>query len=198
MWCRSRPPGGRPPGARAGVFQKLTLTNTWLAWGGGDDLGINSLDLRTVLAFPFPTEDSPLIVTPGFGVHYLDGPVTVDLPPRLYDAYVQFRWMRQFTPRFGFDAAVTPGVYSDFQKGNDEALRIFTERGERFKVELVHAIAEGERCRDMSGVMESDSAQARGPEEGVPRPPEQVLWFDGSPHLVREHEIHLGPIRPCP
>ena len=121
----SSPPGARPPGARDGVFQKVIFTETWLAWERNNGFGINNLDLRTVLAFPFPSRESPLIVTPGFGVRYLDGPTGVDLPPRIYDAYVQFRWMRQFTPRFGFDAAVTPGVYSDFQKSSDQSLRIF-------------------------------------------------------------------------
>jgi len=114
----------RPPDARDGVFQKLIFEGTWLAGGGQRGLGESELELRTVLAFPCPTRDSPLIITPGFAVHYTDGPAGVDLPPRLFDAYTQFRWMHRLTPRWAVDLAVTPGVFSDFQQGSDDALRI--------------------------------------------------------------------------
>jgi len=85
---------------------------------------MNDLQLKTVLAFPIPSREWPLIVTPGFGAHFLDGPAATDLPPRLYDAYVQFRSMKRLTPRWAMDLAVTPGVYSDFQQHTDEAVRI--------------------------------------------------------------------------
>jgi len=113
-----------PPDARPGVFQKLIFNSTWLAAGGGDDFGKTELDLRTVLAFPCPTRDSPLLITPGFGVHYLDGPVGIDIPSRLYDAYTQFRWMHRLRPRLGIDLAVTPGWYSDYETPSGSALRI--------------------------------------------------------------------------
>jgi hypothetical protein len=61
---------------------------------------------------------------PGFAVHYLDGPREADLPPRLYDAYVQFRWLHKLSPRWSADLSVTPGVFSDFEQSSDEALRI--------------------------------------------------------------------------
>ena len=112
-----------PRDVRPGVFQKLLFDGTWLARGGDQGFGMTDLELRTVLGFPFPTRSSPLIVTPGFAAHLLDGPAGVDLPPRVYDAYTEFRWMRRLWPRLGVDVAVSPGVYSDFQTSKD-AIRI--------------------------------------------------------------------------
>lgn len=113
-----------PSDARPGVFQKLIFTGTWLGPGGRDELGISGLELSTVLALPLPSRRAPLIVTPGFAVRYLDGPESRDLPGRVYDAFTQFRWMSRVGPRLGVDLAVTPGIYSDFEQGTDDGLRV--------------------------------------------------------------------------
>ncbi|NLF09804.1 MAG: hypothetical protein GX594_17765 [Pirellulaceae bacterium] len=113
-----------PPGARNGVFQKILFDATWLAHGGWDGFGMTDLQLKSVFALPCPTIDSPLLITPGFAVHYLDGPNRADLPPRLHEGYVQFRWLTQATPTLGIDLAVTPGVYSDFLQEDPESFRI--------------------------------------------------------------------------
>lgn len=113
-----------PRGVRSGVFQKLTFDGTWLAPGGHEGFGVSDLELRTVLGFPCPTRESPLVVTPGFAVHYFDGPTSPDVPPRVYDAYAQFRWLSRLTPRLGVDLSITPGVFSDFQQSSDKAVRI--------------------------------------------------------------------------
>jgi hypothetical protein len=117
-------PAGRPPGSKPGVFQRLSLISAWLPGGSGQDVGFTDLDVRMVLGFPFPTDTKPLLVTPGFGVHYLHGPDTPDLPPRLYDAWIEFRIPRQISPEWAVDFAVAPGIYSDFEVGSSEALRI--------------------------------------------------------------------------
>ncbi len=113
-----------PPDTRPGVFQKLIFNSTWLAPGGNNGFGVSELDLRTVLGFPCPTRSSPLLITPGFSVSYLDGVTVVDLPPRLYDAYAQFRWMSRISPRWAVDLSVTPGVFSDFEQSTDQAVRV--------------------------------------------------------------------------
>jgi len=119
------PEPDRPADARPGVFQKLIFNSTWLAPSREpDELGATELELKTVLAFPVPSRESPLIVTPGFAVNYLDGPAIADLPSRVYEAYAQFRWRHRLRPRLGLDLALTPGVYSDFRQGSDEAVRI--------------------------------------------------------------------------
>jgi len=114
----------RPPDARPGMFQKLIFTGTWLGGGGDDDFGVTQMELKSILALPIPSRTYPLIITPGFAVRYLDAPASADLPPRGYDAYTQFRWMRRLGERWGIDLAVTPGVFSDFMQSSDEAFRI--------------------------------------------------------------------------
>jgi len=113
-----------PPDARPGMFQKLIFSGAYLAGGGVDGLGMSDLELKTILAFPVPSRSYPLIFTPGFAVHYLDGPTSPDVPARLYDAYAQFRWMYRISPKLGIDVGITPGVFSDFQQSSDEAIRI--------------------------------------------------------------------------
>lgn len=115
----------RPPGAREGMFQKITFQSTWLAGGNSADaFGMTDLELKTILALPIPSRKYPLIITPGFVAHYLQGPEISDLPPRVYDAYTQFRWMYRFSPEWAMDAAVTPGYFSDFEHSSSKALRI--------------------------------------------------------------------------
>jgi len=118
------PDADRPPDARDGMFQKLIFTHEWLAAGGNDGLGIHDLELKTILALPIPSRRWPLLITPGFAVHYLDGPLVPDLPARVYDAYTQFRSLGRVNPRLGVELAVTLGAFSDFRQGADEAFRI--------------------------------------------------------------------------
>ncbi|MBU4398849.1 MAG: hypothetical protein KKE86_05870 [Planctomycetes bacterium] len=113
-----------PPGVRGGVFQKLLFDAAWLAPGGNDGMGMNDLQLQSIFALPCPTIDSPLLITPGFAVHYLQGPRRVDLPPRLHEGYVQFRWLSQLNSKLGLDLAITPGVYSDFRQEAADSFRL--------------------------------------------------------------------------
>ena len=120
-----------PPGARPGMFQKLIFDGQWLPRGGhrrgalvDDGLGFSSMQVKTILAVPIPSREYPLIITPGFAVHYFDGPSGPDLPPRVYDAYAQLRWMRRLGERWGIDLAVTQGVFSDFQRATCDNYRI--------------------------------------------------------------------------
>ncbi len=113
-----------PPGVRSGVFQKLLFDATWLAPGGAGGMGDNDLELQGIFALPCPTIQSPLVITPGYGVQYLQGPATTDLPPRLQDGYVDFRWLAQATPQLGIDLSITPGVFSDFEQSSGKAFRL--------------------------------------------------------------------------
>ena len=114
----------RPRDARSGLFQKLVFSAAWLASGGPEAWDMTDLEWKTILAVPIPSRRWPMLITPGFAVHFLNGPAAPDLPPRVYDAYLQFRWWRRFTPRFGLDLAVGPGLYGDLAQTADGALRI--------------------------------------------------------------------------
>jgi len=114
----------RPPDARDGMFQKLVFSSNWLDVGGAQGLGMVEMDLRSVLALPCPTRDSPLIITPGYGISVLEWSGIRDLPSSLHSAYVQFRFMRRINPRLAIDVAVSPGVFSDYEQGADEMIRV--------------------------------------------------------------------------
>lgn len=119
----------RPSGTKEGVLQQVRFSGTYLARGGGESaFGMDDLELRGSLAFPFFKRETPLILSPGFGMHYLDGPAIVDLPPSVYDAYLDIRYLRQLTPRVGMDISITPGQYSDFDSGTNDGFRL-TGRG---------------------------------------------------------------------
>ncbi|MBX7166615.1 MAG: hypothetical protein K1X74_09740 [Pirellulales bacterium] len=113
-----------PPGAKEGMLQRASFTGTWLAGGGSEGLGISTLDARATLAVPIPGVWPPFLVSPGFAVHYLDGPTVSDLPARLYDTGVEFRWLTPINERWTADLAIAPWLYSDFQSGDSRGLRI--------------------------------------------------------------------------
>jgi len=104
--------------------KRATAAATWLP-GSGDDLGIFSLSLSENFEFP---RSEGFTVTPRFGVHYLDGPVRTDLPARVYDTSVAFRWFKKFNEKWSYELEVAPGVYSDFKNVTSDSLRI-TGRG---------------------------------------------------------------------
>lgn len=117
-----------PPKGRDGIFQNATFLGTWIPQAGDGDLGFTDLDLSIVFGFPFPAKEAPLVITPRFGFHLLDGPNTPDLPSRLYDAAIEWRHMRELSDRWSMDVSVTTGYYSDFEQDNEDAFRI-TGRG---------------------------------------------------------------------
>ena len=117
-------PPRRPGGQRDGLFQRFDFVGTALAGASTSEFGVSEVELSATFGFPFPSKDSPLVVTPGFAVHFLEGPASPDMPARLYDSYVQFRLPRKINDDWAIDVAVTPGWYSDHESSNDEALRI--------------------------------------------------------------------------
>ncbi|MGE3243357.1 MAG: hypothetical protein AB7G28_11765 [Pirellulales bacterium] len=117
------------------LLQELSAEFTWLYGKQTDpkDLGITRLELSTTLAFPMMYNiETPLLVTPGFAFNWLQGPLSnpadvprgPDLPPRLYDAYLDFGWYPRVNQWLGGELGVRVGVYSDFDHVTDESVRI--------------------------------------------------------------------------
>lgn len=113
-------PQVQPPG-RQGFFQGVKLVSTWIPAG---DLGATSVDFSATFAMPAPTPDEPLIITPRFEMHLLEGPDAPDLPSQAYDVAVQFRSFRKINECWTLDLAVSPGWHSDLESSSSEALRI--------------------------------------------------------------------------
>lgn len=100
-------------------WHKITLQAQTLPTGE-QGLGVTSLDLRGTLKFarvPF------LFVTPRGGWHFLDGPPTTDLPPRLYDLSVDTTIYLPLNERWTAQASLAPGFYTD-GKATKDAFRM--------------------------------------------------------------------------
>jgi hypothetical protein len=100
-------------------WHKITLQAQTLPTGE-QGLGVTSLDVRGTLKFarvPF------LFVTPRGGWHFLDGPPTTDLPPRLYDLSVDTTIYMPLNDRWTVQASLAPGFYTD-GKATKDAFRM--------------------------------------------------------------------------
>ncbi len=106
-----------------GFFQKFYIGETFVPRDGADGLGQNDVEVALSVAAPLPTRRHPVVITPGFTAHFLDGPANTDLPPQLYDAYVAFNWYPRFNEYWGAIISITPTVQSDFEKWDDRAFR---------------------------------------------------------------------------
>jgi hypothetical protein len=113
-----------PEDYRSGAFQKISFINTYLPRWGSDGFGIYGVELTSVWGLPCPTKDAPLVITPGFGTQWLDGPVGLDIPAQLHEVYTEFRWLPKFGDRFRADIALQPSFNSDWDGSSVRALRI--------------------------------------------------------------------------
>lgn len=115
---------GRLSTHKDGFFQKLAINSAWLYRDEESDWGLIENELFLTVAVPLPSRDFPLMITPGFDALLLDGPPAPDLPPRLYDGYLDFMWLPKLSERWLGILSVTPGVYSDFDSLQEEAFRV--------------------------------------------------------------------------
>lgn len=109
---------------RPGVFQRFIWHQSWLAPGGEEEFGFFQSEVKSVWGLPFPTIESPLVLTPGLGVYWLEGPEIAELPPRLLDLYLQARWLPTIASRWKLDLAVIPGFYGDFEFCDSSTFRL--------------------------------------------------------------------------
>lgn len=116
--------GGGVTEFKNGFFQKLGVTETWIDRDGRDDFGIHEVDTFVTVAVPAPTREWPLLISPTFNARFLDGPFAPDLPPRVYETYVDFLWVPRLSPRWLAILGVAPSYYGDFKVDNSEAFRI--------------------------------------------------------------------------
>jgi hypothetical protein len=111
------------------LVQEYRIRGTWLPSMGDNDFEMIDAEFSATLAFPFFYEQAPVLITPGFAFHFLEGPVTepplfADLPPRVYDAYLDAGWHPQITPWLGANLGVRVGVYSDFGTFTSDSIRV--------------------------------------------------------------------------
>jgi hypothetical protein len=119
-------------------LQHIDLSYDWFVGHGDRELGINDVGLSATFAFfafrgsSDKNRDSPFLVTPGFAVHYWEGPVSLlpppdpaDLPARTYDAYIDAAWNPWIDDNriFGVELDFRTGVYSDFNRVTSDSIR---------------------------------------------------------------------------
>jgi hypothetical protein len=106
-------------------FQKLSLSAGWFGDGGDpEDLGATEIETFLTVALPAPIVEWPLLITPYFGVSYLQGPRVTDMPPRLFFTYVEFAWVPEIIHRYKLYLAVAPSYLSDFESSGNGAFRV--------------------------------------------------------------------------
>jgi hypothetical protein len=113
-------------------LQELSFEYTLLYGKQSDpsDFGMNRVELSSTFAFPmFYNIETPLLVTPGFAFNFLEGPVssgpgTPDLPPRVYDAYLDFAWYPRCYEWLGGELGFRTGVWTDFENVNSDSVRL--------------------------------------------------------------------------
>jgi hypothetical protein len=109
-------------------LQEARLRWTWLAPIGSNSLGINDVDTSASFAVPFFKTTSPLVITPGFSLHFFDGPTEppaeTDLPPRTYDAFLDTAWYPTISPWFSAQVGVRIGAYTDFSTFSNQSIRV--------------------------------------------------------------------------
>ena len=88
---------------------------TWLA---GSDFGIFSLESYPNLRFD---RDSALSI--GTGFHFLNGPSSPDMPPRLFDFQTAYQTRRIRSDQFILDLKLSVGAYSDFEGSARDGIR---------------------------------------------------------------------------
>ncbi len=85
-------------------------------------LGITSLDLRHTWLLGYD-ERSPLNITPGMGVHLWSGPQTLDLPPQVYDVYMDLQWQPWKGEKSALLIGATPGLYGDLKRIDNQTFQ---------------------------------------------------------------------------
>jgi hypothetical protein len=106
-----------PAMAMTKALQEIRLDYHWFAGHGVQELGINDIELNAKFAIPFlRNAETPLLITPGFAIHYWEGPISdmLALPPRTYDVYLDTAWNPQLLTWLGAELNFRIGLYDDF------------------------------------------------------------------------------------
>ena len=108
-------------------LKQLRLESVWMPGGGEQEMGVTDFDTSVTFAIPFLyNARSPLLITPGFGMTFFNGPSSVeaiDVPPHVFDAYLDTAWNPQLSQAFGGELAFRISVNSDFERTSGDSIR---------------------------------------------------------------------------
>ncbi len=94
--------------------------------GRATGVGLTDLDLYSTVAIPFPIliDQAAFLITPDAQAHFVDGPNSPDLPPRLFDGQVQVALVGKLPANFVYDMAIQPGWHYDGENTENTAFRL--------------------------------------------------------------------------
>ena len=114
--------GVPPPGSRS-LFQGVDLSFDWAPRLDTDSAGRSTASVG--VKFGFPTPVAPVMVTPRYGVHVLDGPAALDVPATFHDLELGFATFKRINDRWMARGIVNVGLYGDEHSLDDsDALRV--------------------------------------------------------------------------
>jgi hypothetical protein len=90
---------------------------SWLI-AGSRHLGMFSLE-----SLPMVASGEGWGIVTGVGFHFLSGPTTTDMPPRLFDFQIGLQQRKWFTESLGYDISWRIGAFSDFEGSAREGVR---------------------------------------------------------------------------
>ncbi|MGB7326507.1 MAG: hypothetical protein WBD31_16655, partial [Rubripirellula sp.] len=91
--------------------------DTWVT-GNGDRLGIFSSESFPALAVG---KNSNLMI--GTGIHFVNGPIATDLPPRLFDLQLAHQSRKTYGERLILDTKIGVGAFTDFEGSVRKGIR---------------------------------------------------------------------------
>lgn len=91
--------------------------------GGGDDFGWFGFELRDLPPARMP-QASMLTAQPGWGITWLNGPQTNDLPPQLYHIGLTLGGQTEINDDLVLDLAISPMWFTDWENRRPEAFRL--------------------------------------------------------------------------
>ena len=100
---------------RQAMVQSVALTGGYVARDSDDSFGYSFASSAITLVAPLGHEDRLLVAVPRFRTDWVDGPIAVDMPSRLYSASVDFGFRWKVSPGWALICGVQPGWYNDDQ-----------------------------------------------------------------------------------
>lgn len=100
------------------------FTAAWLPLLDNDGFGTTDIDANTTIVAWYVDDEPVLLVTPGFGFHSWIGQDQLDLPPRVFDAYLDVNARWQLNDNWGLNFGVTPGAYGDFESFSSKTVQV--------------------------------------------------------------------------
>ncbi|MEM7476933.1 MAG: hypothetical protein AAF483_18260 [Planctomycetota bacterium] len=98
-------------------YNSTDSDTTWLI-GDGDELGIFSLE-----NYPHLSMDDDSAIMLGMSIHWVNGPIATDLPPRLYDLALAYQRRKVLSSQLIYDMRVGVGAFTDFEGSVRKGIR---------------------------------------------------------------------------